>query len=272
GDEPVFLSASSLLGSPAFDDVVEEMQADPLRCARAYNEAVASHPESGLRPLVLDAGRVELPLWNLASGIHRERVHADSLKGIPRWRLAPRAILMTAMMRMRLCDLFIHGLGGGIYDRACDAWLAGWRPGQRLAPTAVVSATVRLTGLSDHVESSRRTSRRAVWMAHHARHNPGALGDRDLQARKMDLVRAVLASPARSVERRAAFDRLQEFVKSARGKYAGELDRLNADARALAGGDSADMIAQARDWPFFLYPRKDRAGLRGAIRDEFGLR
>ncbi len=45
-----------------------------------------------------------------------------------RFRLAPRAFMITALLRLFACDLFVHGLGGGKYDAFLDDFIAAyWR-------------------------------------------------------------------------------------------------------------------------------------------------
>ncbi|MDA0657892.1 MAG: hypothetical protein O2931_17900 [Planctomycetota bacterium] len=60
-------------------------------------------------------------------------------------QLRPRALTTTLFLRRFLCDLFIHGIGGGSYDRLTDRWmrrLYGVEPPIYLSTTA----TVRLPG------------------------------------------------------------------------------------------------------------------------------
>jgi hypothetical protein len=116
------------------------------RFATAYNHALDSYraqhgiknhaqPLPNLRNL---DGRVELPVWAISpSGEAREPLWRDeqgqvwiktsewvAVKegrwGIPDgsgWTLAPRAVAITAILRLLLSDLFIHGRGGGRYDQ-----------------------------------------------------------------------------------------------------------------------------------------------------------
>ena len=45
---------------------------------------------------------------------------------MPEGELMPRALLLTLLLRSFACDLFVHGLGGEIYDPAMEAWVAPW--------------------------------------------------------------------------------------------------------------------------------------------------
>jgi hypothetical protein len=107
---------------------------------------VARVPEARVRPLRVEGARVELPLWWMPGRVGRARraVWSDELAALKVDELAPRALAMTALVRKELCDLFIHGTGGGVYDRITDLWLGEWLGGGALAPTAVVTATRHL--------------------------------------------------------------------------------------------------------------------------------
>lgn len=57
-------------------------------------------------------------------------------------KLRPRALSLTFMMRWRLAELFVHGLGGVLYDQVTDDWAERMRI--PLAPWCGISATVWL--------------------------------------------------------------------------------------------------------------------------------
>src|SRR6185295_16354495 len=115
-----------------FSELLDRMRADRAACTLAYNRAVARHPSAHVRPLIEEPGRTELPLWRMPDQQGRPRlpVFASDLPGLDPSRLAPRALLMTALVRLEACYLFIHGTGGGQYDRITEAWLSGWLPGR----------------------------------------------------------------------------------------------------------------------------------------------
>jgi hypothetical protein len=180
GDQPV-LFVSDLAKLEAFQALIEQMRAEPRRCALAYNRAVAAHPEAGVPPLAITHEWIELPLWACGWRQPRRRVFADvaghttllvTPDGEPidprALTLLPRALTLTAVMRSALCELFIHGRGGGVYDRVTDQW---WHQftGQTLAPATVVSADVRMS--FDVPSAEPRDLAAAQWHAHHLPHN-----------------------------------------------------------------------------------------------------
>ena len=57
--------------------------------------------------------------------------------------IRPRALLISLFLRVFASDLFVHGLGGALYDEMTDRWIRGWLG---IAPpvSMVCSATFRL--------------------------------------------------------------------------------------------------------------------------------
>ncbi len=131
-----------------------------------------SHP---LPPLAIDGKSIELPFWiysrefpNRKRLIVRQTANgtvfegpdgrpvavdsnnpAEQLHELSRGQicLRPRALLTTMYSRMVLSDLFVHGIGGAIYDQITDsiaAELFGWT----LPPFATTTGTFRLAGWS----------------------------------------------------------------------------------------------------------------------------
>ena len=169
--------------------------------------------------------------------------------------LGPRALLLTAVMRSVGCDLFVHGQGGGKYDRITELWWQSWRQ-QSLAPMAVATADLRLD-LQVPVGDEAGVTH-AVWSAHHLPHNV----DRDLSLSEHDdlvqnkraAMSGIASSPRRSRDRRAWFRKLHEANTALAAAHEPALRdaALNVTRanQALANG----RIASRRDWCFALYP------------------
>ena len=138
--EPVQVFASTLHKSDLFGELVESMVREPRTMGEAYNQACEAFPDAGTRPLAIRERAIELPLWRIRPGEARMPVYSTQLDEIPRDQLAPRALLMTAIVRLAGCDLFIHGTGGAAYDRITERWIQTWLA-QDLAPIGVASAT-----------------------------------------------------------------------------------------------------------------------------------
>lgn len=285
GEIPMRL-ATGLADMPPFEPLVRDMLKSAPACVRAYNQAVAQHPEARVAPLGVELERVELPLWAIAFDRPRQRVFADLsdsrridltlqdgqafdpfTPGRSPLRLAPRAILMSAFLRRWCCDLFIHGKGGAIYDRITEAWWQAWR-GESLAPKAVVSADLRLSFDVPLADAPARD--RAVWRAHHLRHNldralpPGPDGDAARVARKHQLLACMGLD--RDRDRRAAvFAEIHQINDALARDHAGLLEQARAQARAAQAGLANRAVALRRDWCFALYPPDRLLALRDAL-------
>lgn len=255
--------ATQLTGTAFFRELVASMGRDPEACVLAYNKAVASVPESGLAPLVFDTvqDRFELPLWKIRRGEPRVKVYAEHLPDIPPEQLAPRAILMTAVLRMVGCDLFVHGIGGGVYDRATDMWIRSWMPGRALAPTAVATST-RYLGFPPAQEAEPLA--RALWRAHHAKHDPAMLGDVAAAARKGDLVARIAAAKAAHADPTPLYREMVAVLERVRSEKATALATIARGAQRSRALASEAHIRLDRTWPF---PLHDEASLRELERE-----
>ena len=257
--------ASELWRKDAFARVLEEVRRDPVGCVGAYNRAVAGVPRAHVRPLRVEGARVELPLWRMPGGVGRARraVWSDELAGLKAEELSARALLMTAVVRSALCDVFIHGTGGGVYDQITERWFAEWIPGVRLAPTAVVTATRRLP-FDVRVRTPEEIAR-ARWRAHAAKHSPGVLGDEAGEARRRVLVENVRTARARGVSVRGEFEALHRFLAEQRARHAERVRELEHGAVEAARDVGVAGVVHERAWPFPLYPRDVLDGLKAEV-------
>lgn len=264
------LHATSLSRTVLFRDLIARMVRDPEACVHAYNAAVAAVPQAGLTPLLADIvqDRFELPLWRLAPRQPRARVYVEDLSAIPPDELAPRALFMTALLRHAGCDLFIHGLGGGIYDHATELWFCAWLPDAMLAPTAVVTATRYLPFPPMPAAEPLAT---ALWRLHHARHDPALLGDPTAAERKGELVHQIAAAKAASKDPKPLYRAMLSLLERARDEHADGLQAVAAAAdrsRALANEQS---LRRDRTWPFPLHGEVALRALQHEINTAFGL-
>jgi hypothetical protein len=179
--------------------------------------------------------------------------------------LLPRALLLTLLVRLGMCDLFVHGTGGARYDRAMERWVEDWL-GLRPAPIAVATATLRLPlGPSGEpavaIVDAQRELRRA-W------HDPEP-GDALPGPRKSELLAAIDAAGRRSPRRLAAFRQMHEELQRLRDAHA---DRVQGAERMveIARRQALEApIAGRRDWAFALYPRETIDDLAAAVNAEF---
>jgi len=256
--------ASDLCRTSLFGNLLDEMARDPAKTVRAYNEAVRRFPDAQLAELALDDTQeiYELPLWSLGAGAPRRRVYCHDLESIDRNALAPRALLATAIVRLGGCELFVHGSGGTIYDRATEHWMKDWLSAS-LAPSVSISADVRLGLESSSV--SFKEARRARWLAHSARHNPALLGNHTAQAAKNALLEQIADAQARGKNPAALFHELHENRITFEFSHAKELADLRKNAASLGRRAAESSTALRRDWPAAIYAPEQLAALKAQV-------
>ena len=268
------VTASALVETPLSRALMHHMVDDPHACAEAYNAAVRAVPEAGIGPLLIRDDYVELPLWRIRDD--KRRMHAYD-NDVERFLaspseapvLLPRALYMTALLRLGMCDLFVHGTGGGAYDVAMEQWVRNWL-GVETAPKVVASATLHLPLMDEpdpatarHPDLAREAHERSV-EAHRVWHNPeppphpGPV--------KHELLQFINRLPRGSLERRRAFFDMHDQLEAMRGSNPGRVEL--AQRRAIeAKARLADLeIAQRRDWAFPLYPKEALDELWAAVR------
>jgi hypothetical protein len=260
------VGSSDLMGTSLAAALLEAMADDPRRCAAGYNAAVRSVPESGIPELGVTADTVELPLWRLGPDGRREHAHDGDVRRCLEagcgcmegaCRLLPRALLLTALVRVGMCDLFVHGTGGANYDRAMERWLEAWL-GIRPAPIAVVTATLRLP--LDGAGPEARELEAALHAARRAWHDPqtagAGTGGVSPGAAKQALLRAIDDAPRRSRQRNALFLGMHDQLAVLRDRHAAGLARARDAAAAMRRQVDEAPVAGRRDWPFPLYPKE----------------
>lgn len=258
--------ATSIARTQLFRDVVSRLREDATRCVNLYNAAVAANPAAQMTPLRVSPDAVELPLWALEPGKPRRRVFAADLDGIPPESLAPRALLMTGLLRWAACDLFIHGTGGTIYDTITEQWLGEWL-GAKLAPTVMATADLLLPLQPPGI--TPRSVADAHWKAHKAAHDPAIVGDAAAAGAKRALVERI-------AQRRAAGERpvddyraMHAVLDDYRNRHSADLAELKTNAARLSSSLESAAIASDRTWAFPLHTPSELIKLRDAIEDQF---
>ncbi len=257
GLAPMLMHSASLLGTPGGASILKAMAADSTTCAATLAAALDAEgiddmrrPEVGEDP--------ELPLWvSLVDDASSRRMARMSDLGRDDVILEPRAVLTSALMRMFVCDCFIHGTGGGHYDRATTRWLRDWL-GVELLPPLVVTAHVRidaeawLQALSD-VEHARAQVRKA-------RHDVVDGGPSKVKATMLE---AIDAAPRGSHKRRRAFQAMHvELALHA-------TDRVAAAEATLNAAIEQAQVLRRRDWPLVALSPERTALLWEAVTATF---
>lgn len=272
---PIVIPATALARTDLFSSIVQRMTADPDRCIHAYNNATRIAPKAKMRPL--DIASQELPIWSIDAKQGRVPVHAADLSpGTSRtpMQLAPRALLMTQMLRIAGCEAFIHGLGGGEYEHIGDAWFSQWKqyfndPNPWIVTSATVTpisaSFVQTNGL--HVSPASISN--ALTLPHRAANNPALLGNDTLQMQKQELVKKINAAKHQGsqAERAAMFRELREIVQSAAASAEAQQQLAHtADNAAQARAKQRSVeLAHNRTFPFFVYSRDTLRELHSLI-------
>ncbi len=266
GRPPAMVFASAVGGTDLFGGLVERMLADPAACAEAYNRAVGGRPEAQLRPLEVDRARdrIELPLWRISRGSPRRAVFAGDAAARADGALAPRALLLTGLMRLAGCDLFIHGTGGGLYDQVTEAWLSDWLGQAELAPSVVVSAT-RYLPLSREPAPAPAELEEALWEKHAARHDPAMVGEAESAARKREMVTTIAQLPTGDPRRASVYREMHGLLERVRRQRREAIARLDARAASLRERLRDGDILLDRTWSFGLFPEESLRALRREI-------
>jgi hypothetical protein len=283
---------SAVSRGQGFAHFVGAMLADVERFHSLYNAVVRAHRarrhiRSRNHPvpdLAAEGGWLEVPLWGWRAGsarrgrlfvrpeVGRLRVRAadEPWPDLPppgdrdfvaAWRglgaggykARPRALTTTLFARLLLADVFIHGIGGAVYDELTDELMRrffGVTP-----PAFVVLSGTRwlpLGGGGDTIEDRRRLAR----LLRDLEHNPQRhLAPGDETAGLMSERREwVQQRPTTRAGRRERFLRLRELTERLAAFLDGRRDDLRAELAALDDRLAADAILRRRDYSFCLYP------------------
>ena len=279
------LPVSWLARTRAFRRFVLSIARHADRFAAVHNATLAAYRahygiRTGAQPfpdLAVEKGRIELPFW-LVDGGRRQalfveagggRFYADGRDAGPVPRdpddpafasmgIRPRALALTAFARLVVSDLFIHGIGGGRYDRATDAVIEAFY-GVSPPAYATVTATLHLpfSAGAPLQDERHRLQRLLLDLQHNPdRFLPSGDGPHSAPAaEKWALIRRLdAATDLTRRERRAITQRIRELNLIMQEAVA---DRLGQAQEALRHHDRSEQEVEAtgyRGYPFLLFP------------------
>ncbi|MBE3096516.1 MAG: hypothetical protein IMZ44_05225 [Planctomycetes bacterium] len=266
---------------------------------RVYRERSAAQP---VPDLARDGRRIELPLWIWRAGEKRRRLWVEPGQGgaialfadherigvledgavrarrgsggasssvaqlaalrQAGWKVRPRALSMTLFVRLAVGDVFIHGLGGALYDKITDALferLWGVRPPELI----LASCTVRLP--LEAYPATPRDLERAIRGVRDWQFNPDRLLPQ--AARVRPEFQALAAEKRRLIENRAttrperhqAFLRIHDVNAALAALDPAGPAAAHADLERIGRQLRYNAVLRDREYPFCFYPAEDLA-------------
>ena len=278
------LAVSLLSGCQAFKRFAWHLLSDGVHFAAVYNKHLAAYRarykvRTSAQPfpdLAFDADRQELPFWILSNRrrqplfVQRRGrtirlfagpthvLDADAAAGpdvLHDVALRGRALALTAFSRLCLADLFVHGVGGGRYDRVTDGVIRDFF-GIEPPAYAVATATLHLPLQAFDPTAERHTLERRVL---EIQHNPDRLIPHPTPAQqgqvdeKRALIVALEGGALSRRERRAATQRIREINESLARALTTELTDVKERQSAFERGGEATAAATHRDYPYCLF-------------------
>ncbi len=276
--------ASHISRTPEFRRLFLAILRDSPRFAETYNRHLDAYRErhnvrtaQPFPNLELEASRVELPFWVVSGGkrhsMYAERKDRNWMVGtrddsslvladrdgpeeLERVEIRPKALTLTAFTRLCVADLFVHGVGGGRYDRVTDAVIADYF-GIRPPRYAVVTATLHLPLHEHNTDSERQRLQRRVL---EIQHNPERViaSPTPEQQRVIDekwgLIRSLDSSGITRRERRQITQRIREINDNLSQVLKGERAEVELQLQSLGDALEADAAARHRGYPFCFFP------------------
>ena len=305
---------SELCRTPAFGAFAAHLMLNASDFARFYNDAqrdyrVRRHERNQRRPappLEVIEDRIECPLWITSSGGRRHRlfvtrggdridVYADdervgelsvidisraathespwSIEGAG-WRLRPRALTLSAFIRLFVSDLFVHGIGGARYDEMTEDFIRRFMDVQ-LPPACCVTATLRLPlprfGVDRRTLAVARRARRDIHFnpQSHLEGLPAEiLDEREKLISRSGELRA--SSPHDRAARRQVFARIRELNHVLLHHDPCRAAGLEQRWRELEREERSDSVAADREYFYALHSRGALEELNRKLRAAFG--
>jgi hypothetical protein len=214
--------------------------------ARPGNDRIELKASEGaLMPRVIDtrgAHATPLALW--------QQLRACGLK------IRTRALTTTLYVRLFLADLFIHGIGGGLYDELTDELMRRFYGIE--APEYLVLSATRWLPLPRPAitEDDCRRLHHLLRDLHYnpQRHlDPGSPWD-ELVRRKHEWI---ARQPATRAQRRERFRMLRTLTEELRRPLQPRIESLHRQLQECEHQLRINAVLQRRDYSFCLFPESD---------------
>jgi hypothetical protein len=203
--------------------------------------------------------RVGTELWPvLPSGAgHDCRRITEGFADLERtsFKIRSRALTNTLYARLFLADLFIHGIGGGIYDELTDDII---RRFYQLEPPAflVLSATLLLPLPTSQVgaEGSRAIARQLRDLRFNPQRHLDGRADSSADRLVRDKQDWIARAPSDATGRKERFHALRSLTERLRSRVADQEANLREQLTVCEHEVQANAIMRRRDYAFCLYP------------------
>jgi hypothetical protein len=173
-------------------------------------------------------------------------------------KIRTRALTTTMFARLFLADLFIHGIGGGIYDELTDRIIE--RYFEVPAPAYMVLSATLLLPLPRFPRAEQECHERARELRDLTykpeRFLDGLAHEPEIAARiaaKQEWIQHTAANHTGRVER---FQRLRAINGQLQPYVSAQSERVRTELEACAQASAWDRTAARRDYPFCLYPEE----------------
>lgn len=259
---------SMLVQDSEMRSVLEGYADDGARLSVVYNTSLDSYrrdhrihnPANPFPNMRSSDGATEVPLWRIQGGARKALYVGNEGRKVSEGGsfLAPRGSLTTMVLRGFCSDLFIHGLGGGKYDRFVDQFARAYL-NLELPLYVVASRTWHL--FPEKVVELQRSLELASKVKEIASKTENFLGQGIFSEEEEAALHRL------SAERRVMRDALQHATTpEERSVISHRLNMANREVRAvIEGGSLREHITNAaaheaslarwsfREFPFFLY-------------------
>jgi hypothetical protein len=182
--------------------------------------------------------------------------------------IRPRALTLTAFTRLCLADLFVHGIGGGRYDRVTDAVIRDYF-GVEPPAYAVATATLHLPLRAlDPALEQQALQRRQLEIQHNPERvltNPTP-AQQALIKEKWALIGALEGGTLAKRDRRQATQRIREINDGLARTLTAQLEDTEQRRAQLESGPDASAAATYRGYPYcFFAPQVVDALIEGML-------
>jgi hypothetical protein len=186
-------------------------------------------------------------------------------------RVRPRAMTLTMFVRLLLSDLFIHGIGGALYDQMTDQIMYKLFG---VCPAYACASAGWLLPVAGHIDQSAGNLSHLKWRENHLRCNPEQLvpqneltaAAKDLLHQRRDLISAINQSLITDrqehrrrgphwLRRRADFRRLHEINTLLLQRFGPQVDKLKSQMNHAELTQRNLSAARWREYFLAFHPR-----------------